>query len=468
MVTSLVRPKARPLPPVNVEDLPGEFGLLDFVPTPEQWQILKSTKRFILVTGGEQSGKSTIAEKYLLSRFGEPERPGLFWLVGEDYLQTEKEFSYALEDLTRLGLKKRASSRVDPGYILLTNGTKIETRSAKDPQKLTRDSPDGIIACEAGQMSLETYRRLNSRVARSRGWVFLCGTLESSQGWFASLKTAWSHPTAKDDYQSFSLPTPSNTYAFPGGWDDPEILRVQRDNSDDYFMERLLGEVVPPKGRVFHEFRPDIHVVDVVWEGEQTPVYLWEDPGYGSSSAHAIEVAQVVMGQVQVFDEIYLQGLITKDIIDICKTRPWWKSPKSLVTDPHYKDQHHSMSSVADVWLAETGLVAGGERMHILPGIERLKSFLKPDPATGRPQIVFSPKCQGLLSEFGMVPYVFKGPDEGTLCPYSWRIDRDGRVVGEVPEDKFDHALKAIWYGLVWQYGHAKDLRRSVIKVHHV
>ena len=34
------------------------FDLLDFAPTKEQAKILDSDKRFILVAGGEQAGKS--------------------------------------------------------------------------------------------------------------------------------------------------------------------------------------------------------------------------------------------------------------------------------------------------------------------------------------------------------------------------------------------------------------------------
>lgn len=437
-----------------------EFQLLGFVPTLAQAIVLGCKKRFLLVSGGEGSGKSMLAKAYLEIRCFEPEQPGLYWLVGADYAQVTKEFEYLKEDFSQLRLLKEATNRVDPGYMVLMDGTRIETRSAKDPMKLTRDSPNGILACEAGQLSLETYFRLQSRVGRSRGWIFMCGTLEDSLGWYPALKQAWAYGTP--DAQSFSLPTWSNTYLFPGGREDAEILRVERATSDHYFQERYAGEVVPPKGLVFPEFRPDIHIRDVEWAGEYEPVYIWEDPGYGSESAHALEIAQIIDGQVQVFDEIYLQGLITRDVIQLARSRPWWKSPKMLVSDPHYKDQHHSMTSVSEVWAAETGLVAGGDRVHVNPGIERLKSFLKPDPFTGVPRIVFNPKCQGIISEFG----AGLNPFDGQAHPYSWKVDeRSGLVVGETPVDRFNHGLKAVIYGLITLYGYARELQSSVIKV---
>lgn len=444
-----------------------EFELLGFKPTVAQEAILRCRKRQILVTGGEQAGKSMVAEKYLLSRLFEHDR-AVYWLVGVDYLETSREFEYLIEDFSRLGIKVDASKRVDPGHIYLLDqigrrDIRIETRSARDPMKLTRDSPNGIIGCEAGQFDLATYERLSGRVAASRGWLFLCGTLENSWGWYAALAQAWDQP--RPDAQRFKLPTWSNSYRFPEGINDPEIQRLQRDHSDEYFMERIAGEVVPPKGRVFPEFRPDVHIKEVEWAGPEEPIYLWEDPGYGVESAHALEVAQVIDGQVQIFDEIYEQELLTSDIISIAMHRPWWRSPKTLVSDPHYKDQHHAMSSVAEIWLAETGLVAGGERLNILPGVERLKSFLKPDPLSGRPKIVFSPRCEGILSEFGAGLYPLSGPRKGHMCAYSWKVDRNGNVVGEVPLDRFNHGIKACTYGLVWQFGYARDLKSARTKI---
>lgn len=378
---------------------------------------------------------------------------------------TSSEFDALSEDAIKMSiLKKDPSKRVDPGEIELQDGTIIETLTGKDPAKIAMWAYNGIIICEAGQCDLETYQRARERVAETRGWIVQSGTLESSLGWYSKLHQSWLYGT--EEHKSFSLPSWSNLAKFPGGRQDPEILRLERELSERAFLERIAGVPCPPKGLVYPEFGVD-HIRDEVeWAGPETQVYIWEDPGYASSSAHAIEVAQIIEGQVQIFNEIYEQGIITQDMIGICKKRPWWKSPKQLVSDPHYKDQHHAMPSVAEVWLKETGLVAGGERVHILPGIERVKSFLKADPVTGRPGLVVSPKCKGLLSEAGMMPYPFAGPRHGEVCAYRWKMDRDGNVVGEVPEDMFNHAWKALSYGLVHKYGYAGALTVQLVETH--
>jgi len=462
------------------------YSQIGFVPHDGQIQILGSDKRFMVVTGGEQGGKSMTAAMLLIKRWyeqygevGEKDLPLLYWLVGADYDKTTEEFRYNKDALVTLFGESRVkgTEKVDPGYIELRETPRgkavlrVETKSSgKDPRGLAKTAPNGIIACEPGQLGLVTYERLQGRVGPNRGWLLLPGTLEGSLGWFPMLADAWA--SGVDDKQSFELPSWDNLDKYPGGRNDPEILRIERENSDEYFMERIAGKRVPPAGLVFYEFRPDIHIQEHSWIPDDT-VYIWEDPGYGSSP-HAIEVAQEVTDyapdgtpfrQIRVFEEIYVQGLITTEIIDICKARPWWRSERVLVSDPHYKDQHHSNTSVAEIWMAETGLVAGGERVRIHDGNERLKSFLKPDPVTGCPRITFSIKCQGILSEFGAAGFPIKGPYLGQTLAYRWKTDREGNVVGTVPEDKYNHGVSAVKNGLVAMFGYTMRGDNSHFKV---
>ncbi len=443
----------------------GVFKLQEFEPVEEQKRILACKARDILICGGIRGAKSTCSTKLLWIRkqWGVRQR---FGLLGADYRRTTSEFEMLSADAQRMGIwvEKGSTLRVDPGVILLEDGTIIETLSGKDPETVAMHAYDGIIICEAAPCGVEIYRRAQERVSQTRGWIVMSGTLEGSLGWYPKLHLAWL--SGSREHQSFSLPSWSNTAVFPGGRQDPEILRMEREFPPEMFLERVAGEPCPPKGLVFPEFRPDVHIRPVEWAGPEEQVYIWEDPGYGTGSAHAILAAQIIKGQVQVFDEIYEQGIITQDLIGMCQKRPWWKSPKHLVTDPHYKDQHHSMPSVAEIWLRETGLVAGGEKGHILPGIERVKSFLRVDPITEEPGIVFNDRCRGFLSEAGAMPHPFEGAHKGETCAYRWQMDRDGAVVGETPKDQYNHAWKALQYGLVERFGYAGALNPQTIKVY--
>jgi hypothetical protein len=61
------------------------YEKVGFAPTPEQERILRSDKRFILVAGGEQAGKSYVASKFLLGRCFQDTDNALYWLVAADY-----------------------------------------------------------------------------------------------------------------------------------------------------------------------------------------------------------------------------------------------------------------------------------------------------------------------------------------------------------------------------------------------
>lgn len=422
----------------------------------EQARILVSEKRFEAVSGGDQSGKSTIASKKWLLRWTEDmavhgEAELLYWLVAVDYEGTRREFEYILEDLGKMGLPVGASKRVDPGYISLLfpderkPRLRVETKSGKDPRSLRMHAPNGIIICEASQVDLETYWRCQARVAPKRGWLFMSGSMDGSLGWWPSLITAWLHGTEEE--QSFLLPTTSNIHLFPGGESNPEIQRLKRESSDTFFMERVMGVPVPPKGLVFKEFRPDVHIrEDVEYVGGE-PVYLWVDPGY--AHAYAVEVVQIIEGVVRVFDEIYERGLVTEQIIEMAQTREWWKdhSPTGVIDVAGY--QHQAMSAPAEVWLSRAGVVLNAQKIRVSEGTERMRSFLKVDPLTNRPRILFSPKCKGVLSELGAYP----NPFDGQTRVYQWKMDREGNVVGEEPDDRHNDGCKAIIYGLVERFG---------------
>ena len=422
------------------------FDKVGFNPTAEQRRILDSPYRFTLVAGGEQAGKSLMASKYLLSRFAETEGKGLFWLVAADYERTRAEFEYLVDDFARLGLLKEASKRVDPGHLVLADGTRIETKSAKDPRTLAMRAPNGILGCEASQLDLETCYRLRGRCAPKRGWLFLSGTFEGSLGWYPQMFTAWANGADKDA-RAYSLPSYTNVHLYPGGATDPEILRLRDFSSDDFYMERIEGKPSPPQGLVFPEFRPDAHIADVEYE-KDVPVHLWMDPGY--AGAYAIEVIQVKGDQIQVIDEIYEQGLVTDDMIDIAMSRPWWPDVQFGVIDVG-GTQHQAMASPAEMWLNQAGLYLSSQKVRINEGTDRLKGWLKIDSKTHAPRLVIAPHCHGILSEFGVVP----NPFDGQTRAYRWKTDRDGNIVGDVPEDKNNHGVKALIYGLVDRFGYA-------------
>lgn len=433
--------------------------MIGFEPTgPEQAAILRCRKQHKAISGGERSGKSNEAGvEGVLHIFEDtvkfPGEPLLYWLVAADYDRTRAEFNYIADYLTVLGMPVSVSKRVDPGLIEVqypeekAPRIRIETKSGKDPRTLAMFAPHGIIACEASQLDIETWMKILSRLTEKHGWLHASGTYEGSLGWWPGVIKAWGFGSETE--QSFLLPATTNKFIYPLGENDPALLHLKANSSDEFYMERIKGVAAPPKGLVFKEFRADIHIRDIEYDPD-LPIYIWDDPGYGH--AHAIEVAQIAAGgQIRVFDEIYERGMITQDMIDMAIQRRWWKNGnKTLVIDPHYADQHQGTHSIKEIWQAPPAeLTTSGIKVKIAEGTERLKSFLKVNPQTGEPGIIFSPNCVGVLSELGALP----DPFDGLTKVYTWKMGKDGEVVGEEPDDRYNDGIKAIIYGIVERFG---------------
>ena len=430
--------------------------------TPAQRAILPCTAQTILVTGGEQAGKSWLAAMKFIHELvpdiikakaaGYP-FPLVYWLVAADYDRTEKEFYYIKDALDLLGLLHDKSKRVDPGWIEVGGGPPgkpvtaiVRTRSSKDYRTLGKEAPMGIIGCEASQLELEAYLRLVSRQAPHRAWFFMTGTMESSLGWYPQLRQAWA--TGQENKRSFSLPSYSNHYLYPGGKDDPAILQLKADTPDDFFMERIEGIPCPPRGLVLPEFIPDIHVsTDCVYVPGQ-PITIWYDPGY--DHAAALEGVQHIDGQVRVFTEIYEHGWTVDQIIDHAVVQPWWTDVRHGVIDIAGTYHAGQQAPVSQVWLAKTGLYMSNQKVPINEGTARFKSFLKVDEVTHRPKIVFSPTCRGVISELGGC----LNPIDNQMHVYRWHVDKEGNAVGQVPIDRWNDGIKAVVYGLVDRFGY--------------
>ncbi len=445
-------------------------------PTAEQAEILASDKRFILVAGGEQAGKSVVASLFLIRKYFElmavrsgegsagvtkpddkarPQRPPLYWLVGATYGETQREFRYLEEWFGALDMVVESTKGVDPGRIVLSDGTRIETKSGVDHRTLSKESPDGIIGCEASQLDSTVFSRMRGRVTARNGWLFLAGTFESSVGWYPQLFKAWRQ--GGPDRRSFSLPSWTNRTLYPGGRDDAQLAALQADSTDDFFMERIAGQPVPPQGLVVPEIRSDVHVRDISYV-PGLPVRLAIDPGY--AGAYAVEALQYIDGREVIVDEIYERGLVTEEIIAMAQSRRWWPDVEGGVIDVAGY-QHHSMAAPAEAWLEDGKVSLSAGRVSINDGTQRLRSFLKAPAGDRGPKLLIAAHCKGILSELGVTP----NPFDGQTRPYRWKTDREGNVVGRVPEDRYNHAVKAVIYHLVDKYGYASRPRADTFRV---
>lgn len=279
----------------------------------------------------------------------------------------------------------------------------------------------------------------------------MAGTFEFANyvDWFEELFTRWQGPN-NEQARSFSLPTWVNTKIFPGGRKDPEIIRLEGQTPPDKFLERYGGVPCPPTGLVIKEFSNVIHVGNYWWDSD-IDVELAVDPGY--AGAYAVLAIQKWGEQIVIIDEVYLQGYVTAEIIDICKQKVWWNKVSGGAIDIAAR-QHQAMDAPVEIWLKKAKIHLRSTKVSIEDGIDQLRTYFKVNPITLKPKVLVNSVCKGFISECGggKSPYEGGGPwmrDSNTLKPI----------------DKNNHACKAMVYYLVNKFGYTGRSRVSPMRV---
>ena len=409
--------------------------------------------RHKVIGGGEGSGKSWLESLYGLCRVVHTAhesgyaRKQLIWVVGADYEDARKEADYLLGDedgdwLARLGVydpnNSVTSSSKDQKIIHATTiGATFETVSAYDFKKIGREQPDGIIGSEISRWEREVWDRCYGRLQRKRGWGIYGGSFDTSLGWFPELWAMGQGPN-EIDLRSFIMPTWCNLKLYPGGEDDPAIIQLRKQApSEAYFMERFGGRPSPPTDSVLPEFRTLLHVSEALEYDSHYPSFLYIDPG---DLVYAVLFVQLVGSEVRVVDELYVTRWTHEQVIQGVQLKAAWRGVKDGVIDVAARQAHMGMGTPLEAWFRDTGMNLRATRRLVPDQIEKLRSVLALNPATGRPYLQIAPRCRGLLTEMG-------GGNSPVAGIGRWR-----QQFG-VPEKRNDHACKALAYGLLEMYG---------------
>lgn len=403
----------------------------------------------VLVAGGEDGGKSYWLAHEIGPNVLAPPPPGrvrLFTLAGPTYSEPRKEFEYLETLLDEIGVLDRSETPKEGQWRLhlLNTGNIVETRSVEDVESIRAYKPDGIGVCEAGKCQKQAIERLVGRGTAYDAFMLLSGTFEQSEPWYYNWFRLGLIPNNGMRLETFSLPTWDNAANYPDGREDPKIQELERMYAPDYFLEHCAAVPVKPAGLVLKHLDPKRHIdADLAYDPVRGPVFLWVDPGYGG--AYAIEVFQVQGQRVFGIDEVYEPGLITEEMIALCRKRPWWGAVSKRGVIDFAGKQHQASESVIEQWkrLAGIRLDPPVDRpVKVYEAIERI------DTSLHRDQIMLSPCMRGALKEAD----IGEGPVPG-MRPWKFKTGLEGTVIDRNSTEGFSHAWMAIAYGLLDQFG---------------
>lgn len=334
--------------------------------------------------------------------------------------------------------------------IKAANGkvSNVYFRQLEEPEKLRSLNLSGFYIDEANQVSEEAFMLLQGRL---RGGGIRKGMMTTNPKghdwiyrWFLQkdhLKTE----DAKKQYHLIKAPSYENVHLPKGylesvmaAWD---ITRIQReiDGSFDAF-----------EGQVYSDFRRDTHVsrpfrIPPNWER-----HIRIDHGFRNPAA-VLFFAVSPDGDCYCYREMYVREWLVKEIVKGNKSEKkqgildrvfGTESFKSVKIDPSTKQRsgvtgespydeyrRHWPDTMPPIMMAKN---------DVQLGIDRVKSYLKPHPKSGKPSLYIFETCTNLLEEITTYRYPDLKPNQAGT-----------KNEDENPVKVDDHALDALRYMIV-------------------
>jgi hypothetical protein len=418
------------------------FQKIGYEPHLEQARFHESSARFRVPVCGRRFGKSTMAARDLEPHLFEPRK--MYWVVGPTYDLAEKEFRVVWDDLIvgqGLGrdkrVKKAYNKKQGDMYIEFPWRTRFEARSADHPENLVGEALDGVIVSEAAKQREDTWKRfLNPALSDKRGFATFPTTPEG-YNWLHKMWQLGQNPEHKD-WESWQFPSWANTVVFPGGREDPEILRIERETSLEWFLQEIAAEFSAFVGKIYGEWNERTHVQKVEYN-PAWPNYIAFDWGFTNPLA-AIEFQVTPMDQVRIWREHYLGYTTLPDHFKIMQAR---EQPEGYKINMCFGDaaDPQAVAQTSAGFAPCYADPAAKENWRL--GVDVVKRFLKlrdvglfdeHERPIEVPGLVADHSCVNVIREFNN--YKSKAPIRGNNVP-------------EMGQKQDDHALDAIRYGLM-------------------
>ena len=409
--------------------------------------------RTVVVGGGEQAGKSYCGGHHAFGRWMLDE---IVWAVGNRHEDARREYEYCLKAGLAAGViapGQYSTAKEGPWELQYINGHILKTLDSADHTKLAREAPDGIILCEPGRQTIEAFSAAHRRVVPKSGWLLVIGTHEGENAaWYGDLCQDAMGPNPWDAVFR-QLPSWANAEYYPGGRYDPKIVAEHRTilasnprTGEEEFNERFGGLPKRRAGLVFDDFLNTVHLS---YEAEFDParaVTLIVDPGYNPSS-YAVGFVQQVGNHDHLFDEIYVQKMVHKEVLDVLANHYALPNVRHVVMDIAGTAHSGAGDSAYETWTAffrdrtSPKPVFSGQYVEVMEGIQKTHDRLRNDPLTQTPFLLVHPRCLNTTYEFT------KG--------YKYNINAiTGRVTRDKPIDADNHMMKALAYYFVDKYGY--------------
>jgi PBSX family phage terminase large subunit len=308
-------------------------------------------------------------------------------------------------------------------------------RHLEEPDKHRSLNLNGFYIDESSQVSEAAFLLLQGRL---RGRHVRKGILTTNSdgrtwGWrYFVQQSMFRDEETKALYANIRAPSTENKHL-------PEdyVRTMLASWSDDRIRREIYADEEIFEGAVYPEFRRDMHVIKPFAIPETWNRFVGADHGF-SNPACWLWGAIDHDSNIYVYREYYEKEKVIREICqDVTKLNLKDKLDYVAI-DPSVRAVR-SQTGVSD-WDAyleylPKNIALVPAKNDVEAGINRVKTYLKPHPATNRPKLFIFDSCTQLLDEFAEYRWEELSPGQ-----------REQRNAKETPRKYKDHAMDALRY----------------------
>ena len=488
---------------------------VDWRPHRGQLVVAENPCRHKVVSAGRRWGKSYMGgvdkllpevfyTKPIANQLVMDGKKRVFWIVGPNFSDSEKEFRVIWNYLRKLEIpmdKPGSYNSPETGDMQITlwgGAMQIIAKSAQNPERLVGEGLSGCILSEAAKLKSHIWPKyIRPTLSDFGGWSFHSSTPEG-KNWFYELWkqgqdpnnhnwASWRMPAWINDFvytetgrrasargitngeliipddertredhvmRLIELSRRTNASVYKLAQDnnfqiDTEILDSINELTPEAFLQEIAADFTEFVGRVFKEFDEETHVTDLTFN-PRWETYAAVDYGYNNPSVWLL--LQVgPWGEINVLDEIYESALDPEDFA--------WEIRERGLNPANLHFFYPDPASPGDTKILEKKLniqAKGGTGGELNSRINHIRKalreprvvtedpYFKTDLEIGsyRPKLMFDRKCKRTIEDMLNYRYPEKKVDTETST------DRH-----EKPMKKDDHGPEALGRFFAGYYG---------------
>jgi hypothetical protein len=177
--------------------------------------------------------------------------------------------------------------------------------------------------------------------------------------------------------------------------------------SKDRIEREIMGSFDSFEGKIYEEFRPEIHCITPFAIPKEWPRYIGIDHGFRNPAAW-VYCAVGPDGEIYVYNEFYEKEYLIKDIVFNNLKKLGNEKITQAVIDPSV-NARRGTTGESDLdeyyrWLPKEFPISMANN-DVAVGIDRLKQYIRINPKSGKPLIYIFNTCKKLVHEITQYRY---------------------------------------------------------------